>query len=212
MRLLIADDHKLLRDTLSTYLGQQDDIEIVTVGDIDEARDAIRTLPPFDLVLLDYGMPGMEALDGLRSILSDDIPPPVALISGMAPREIVDRAFQMGVRGFLHKSMPAKSLLNAIRFMLLGERFVPVDFIVGGEAPASTHAPAGTPDMAGPDLSKRELQVLTALCTGHTNKQIARDVGLSEATVKLHVKTLYRRLGASNRTQAAMMARNRNLC
>lgn len=212
MRLLIADDHKLLRDTLSTYLGQQEDTDIVTVGDIDEAREAIRSLPPFDLVLLDYGMPGMEALDGLRSILSEDSPPPVALISGMAPRDIVERAFRMGVRGFLHKSMPATSLLNAIRFMLLGERFVPVDFIVGQEAPVATSLPAVAPPATGLDLSKRELQVLTALCAGHTNKQIARDVGLSEATVKLHVKTLYRRLGASNRTQAAMIARNHNLC
>lgn len=212
MRLLIADDHKLLRDTLSSYLGQQDDIEILTVGDINEARDAIKASPPFDLVLLDYGMPGMEALDGLRSILSEDSPPPVALISGMAPREVVERAFRMGVRGFLHKSMPATSLLNAIRFMLLGERFVPVDFIVGSEALTPHPLPAVATDASGLDLSKRELQVLTALCTGHTNKQIARDVGLSEATVKLHVKTLYRRLGASNRTQAAMIARNRNLC
>lgn len=212
LRLLIADDHKLLRDTLSSFLSQQNDIEIVAVGDVDQARAAIEREAPFDLVLLDYGMPGMEALDGLRRILALDPAPPVALISGMAPREVVEQALSLGVRGFLHKTMPATSLLNAIRFMVLGERFVPVDFIVGPEL-SSDHA-ARRPDVAAsdPGLSPREFDVLQALCVGKTNKQIARDLGLSEPTVKLHVKTLYRRLGASNRTQAAMIARTRNLC
>jgi two-component system nitrate/nitrite response regulator NarL len=211
MRLLIADDHQLLRDTLGSYLGQQKDIEIVTVGDIEQARDMMRSAPGFDLVLLDYAMPGMEALTGLRIILADEGAPPVALISGMAPRDVVEQAFRMGVRGFLHKSMPATSLLNAIRFMLMGERFIPVDFIVG-EAAAPDGAPANLAESpAGVALSKRELQVLAALSNGQTNKEIAREIGLSDATVKLHVKTLYRRLGVSNRTQAAIVARNRNL-
>ncbi len=210
MRLLIADDHKLLRDTLDSYLAQQEDIEIVTVGDIDEAREVLRQAPHFDLVLLDYGMPGMEALEGLRMILAEPDAPPVALISGQAPRPVIERAFRMGARGFLHKTMPAASLLNAIRFMMLGERFVPVGVVFGdGSADLST---ASSPDDSATDLSRRELQVLKALCDGQTNKAIARQLGLSDATVKLHVKTLYRRLGASNRTQAAMIARNRDLC
>ncbi len=212
LRLLIADDHKLLRDTLSSFLTQQDDIEIVSVGDVDEARAAISAGPPFDLVLLDYGMPGMHALDGLRRILALDAPPPVALISGMAPRAVVETAFRLGARGFLHKSMPATSLLNAIRFMVLGERFVPVDFIVGHDEKPEVPTPEHPSTAGTPSLSPRELDVLRALCEGRTNKEIARELGLSEPTVKLHVKTLYRRLGASNRTQAAMIARSQNLC
>ncbi len=212
LRLLIADDHKLLRDTLSSFLSQQDDIQIVSVGDVEEARAAIAREAPFDLVLLDYGMPGMEALDGLRRILALEPAPPVALISGMAPREVVEQALALGVRGFLHKTMPATSLLNAIRFMVLGERFVPVDFLVGTETTTNQKALPRGGLQRPPGLSAREFDVLQALCAGKTNKEIARDLGLGEPTVKLHVKTLYRRLGASNRTQAAMIARTRNLC
>ena len=210
MRLLIADDHKLLRETLSAYLAQEDDIDIVTAGSIPEAERLIAGTERFDLVLLDYDMPGMNALAGLQTIIAAPDAPPVAMFSGIASHDTVVRALQMGVRGFLHKSMNAASLLNAIRFMILGERYVPVDFL---ESAVSSLAPkqAGDDDDAA-RLTPREAQVLRALCHGQTNKQIARDLQLTEPTVKLHVKTLYRRLGVGNRTQAAMVARSRNLC
>ncbi|WP_071796121.1 response regulator transcription factor [Natronohydrobacter thiooxidans] len=215
MRLLIADDHKLLRDTLGSFLAQQEDITTVTVGDITEAQRAIATCGPFDLVLLDYGMPGMEALDGLQSILSQENAPAVVLISGMAPHEVVERALRMGIRGFLHKSMPASSTLNALRFMALGERYVPVDFMMGQAERRDTETALALPPgmrALAQSLTPRETEVLQALCHGHTNKEIARALGLSEPTIKLHVKTLYRRLGVSNRTQAAMVARSQGLC
>ena len=216
MRLLIADDHQLLRDTLCAYLDQQPDIEITTAADMAEARDIIAQSGVFDLVILDYSMPGMNALDGLGTILHLDTPPPVALISGIASPDVVLRAFELGIRGFLHKSMPATSLLNAIRFICLGERFIPVDFLIDG-----ARALPSLPDTLvhrGPDgsdaiaLTGRERDVLGALCDGHTNKEIARILQLSEPTVKLHMKTLYRRLGVNNRTQAAMVARSKGLC
>lgn len=206
MRLLIADDHKLLRDTLCTFLEQENDFEIVTAGDIDEASQILARSEKFDLVLLDYGMPGMNALEGLRAILDMPHAPPVALISGIAPRATVERAFLMGVQGFLHKSMTAASLLNAIRFMALGERFVPVDLLTGFD-PQNDEPSSPVPNMPErPRLTPRENEVLQGLCDGKTNKEIARILDLSEPTVKLHVKTLCRRLGANNRTQAVMAA------
>ncbi len=213
MRLLIADDHILLRDTLSSFLARQPDIEVLSVGDTTEAQQAIATRGPFDLVLLDYGMPGMEALDGLQAILARPEAPPVVLISGLAPREVVERAFEMGIRGFLHKSMPAESLLNAIRFMILGERYVPVDFVTEARSDP-TVPPSGNaaPLPLAESLTRREREVLLALCEGQTNKEIARRLKLSEPTIKLHVKTLYRRLGVANRTQAAMVAREQGIC
>ncbi len=215
MRLLIADDHKLLRDTLSSFLAQQDDIDVVSVGDVAEAQHAIATAGPFDLVLLDYGMPGMDALAGLSAILSASDAPPVVLISGFATQETVEHAFQMGIRGFLHKTMPATSLLNAIRFMAQGERFVPVDFVTSSpsvEAGTYSAQPRGRAQQLSDGLTDREHQVLMAICEGQTNKEIARRLDLSEPTIKLHVKTLCRRLGVSNRTQAAMVASARGLC
>jgi len=206
MRLLIADDHMLLRDTLCSFLEQEHDIEIVTAGDIDEATQILARAEQFDLVLLDYSMPGMNALEGLDAILKMPDSPPVALFSGMAPRAAVERAFLMGVQGFLHKSMTASSLLNAIRFMALGERYVPVDLLTDTD-PQSEGQLCAAPNMPQrPKLTTRENEVLTALCDGKTNKEIARILELSEPTIKLHVKTLCRRLGVNNRTQAVMAA------
>jgi len=211
MRLLIADDHELLRDTLSTYLGQQPDIVIVTAADICEAIVILEQSERFDLVLLDYDMPGMQGLQGLRKILAMVDAPPVALISGIAKRDVIAEAFEHGAQGFLHKSMRAVSLLHAIRFMVLGERFVPVEFLeIEPRTQARTIAAHHQIESAA-NLTDREEAVLRALSVGKTNKEIARDLGLSEATIKLHVKTLYRRLGVSNRTQAAIAAQNAGL-
>jgi two-component system, NarL family, nitrate/nitrite response regulator NarL len=210
MKVLIADDHQLLRDTLSSFLAQQPDMQIKTAADVAQAMAAISAAPRFDLVLLDYDMPGMAALEGLQAILAGPNAPPVALISGIAPPDMVERAFQMGIRGFLHKAMPATSLLHAIRFMALGERFIPVEFLA--EAGIGFGQGRAEAESEGAKLTAREVEVLRALCDGMTNKQIARDLELKEPTVKLHVKTLYRRLGVSNRTQAAMVARTRGLC
>ncbi|MGY6548708.1 MAG: response regulator [Roseinatronobacter sp.] len=225
MRLLIADDHELLRDTLGSFLDREDEFAIQTVGCVDDALARISASPPFDLVLLDYGMPGMDALRGLQTLLDLPDAPPVVLMSGFASRDVVTQALQMGARGFLHKSMPASSLLNAIRFLALGERYVPVDVLLASPSilapqpsavpmlapiagPAPDAGPAGLPQgrRLSDLLTTREAEVLRALCRGAPNKEIARDLGLSLPTIKLHVKTLYRRLGVSNRTQAAMAA------
>ena len=203
MRLLIADDHELLRDALQSLLRQESDFEVVTTANVDGTLAAIAEGPRFDLVVLDYSMPGMNGLEGLSRVLSLDDAPPVALLSGLAAASVVQQALRMGAQGFLHKSMPAKSLLNALRFMANGEKYVAVDFL----------AQATTTEMRsdGVDLTSREKEVLSALCDGKTNKEIARDLDLREPTIKLHVKTLYRRLGVSNRTQAAMVARSMGL-
>lgn len=203
MRLLIADDHELLRDALTSLLRQESDLDVVTAADVEEALDVIARSQPLDLVVLDYAMPGMNGLEGLSRFLQAENAPPVALLSGIAAPSVVQQALKMGARGFLHKSMPAKSLLNALRFMAKGEKYVAIDFLEQTATPAPTQGAI--------DLTRREKEVLAALCDGKTNKEVARDLGLSEPTIKLHVKTLYRRLGVNNRTQAAMVARSLGL-
>jgi DNA-binding NarL/FixJ family response regulator len=203
MRILIADDHDLLRDTLVLFLKGAGDIDTVGAADLEAAVAAIERDGPFDLVLLDYRMPGMNGLAGLQRALAAGGGQRVALMSGEATREIAEKALEIGAAGFVPKTLAAKSLVNAVRFMVMGERYAPLEFMTApDEAPQSPLAAA---------LSERELQVLRGLTEGKANKQIARDLDLQEPTVKLHVKTLYRKIGASNRTQAALIAREAGL-
>jgi len=200
MRILIADDHDLLRDTLKVYLEGIGDFDTVAVHDLPSALSMIDADEEFDVVLLDLNMPGMNGLDGLQKALDAREGLRVALISGAATREVAEQALDMGAAGFLPKSLPAKSLANAVKFMAMGEQYAPLDFMTAPEE-ASQNALASK-------LSERELQVLKGLTEGKSNKEIARDLDLTEPTIKLHMKTLYRKVGASNRTQAALIAKD----
>ena len=200
MRVLIADDHDLLRDTLSSFLTAVGNIEVVMASDFHEAQTYIAKHLPFDLIVLDYDMPGMNGLDGLKALIATGTRPRVALMSGDVRREVVEEALAIGAAGFLPKTLKATSVVSAIKFMVMGEQYAPVDFMIAETEEAQTH-PFTT------KLSKRELQVLEGLHAGKSNKEISRDLGLAEPTVKLHMKTLYRKLDVRNRTQAALVAK-----
>lgn len=195
MKLLIADDHELVRDTVSAFLEREDDLSCDTASGLDEALAAVGRRR-FDLVLLDYGMPAMNGLEGLDRMIEANGEGTVAIVSGVAPRTVAREALAAGASGFLPKTMPAWELVAAVRFMLAGGRYVPVEMM--------NAEPAGP---LGARLSARETEVLEGLCRGMANKEIARAIGLAEVTVKLHVRTLCRKLGARNRTHAAVLAR-----
>ncbi len=205
MRVLIADDHDLLRDTLVLYLSAQPDLHVMGVSSYTEAVKVAETDGPIDLLLLDYRMPGMNGLHGLKDAIQNNRARHVALMSGDAPRSIVSEALSAGAAGFLPKTLPAKSVRNAVAFMLMGETYLPADFAHGHNTPAPPE------DARLEDLSKREREVLRLLSDGLSNKEIGRTLDLSEATVKLHIKTVFRHLSVSNRTQAAMLARDLGL-
>lgn len=203
MRVLIADDHELLRDTLVMFLENEGGIETATAGTFDAACALMKSDGPFDLILLDYNMPGMNKLEGLKKALAYGDGQRVALISGEATKKIAEDALEAGAAGFIPKSLPAKSLVNAVRFMAMGEQYAPIDFMTAVEEEK--------PNALADKLTERELQVLRGLTEGKSNKEIARDLDIQEPTVKLHVKTLYRKIGAANRTQAALTAREAGL-
>lgn len=196
MRILIADDHELVRDAIVSLLEQEADFEIVAVEDFDQAME--KADDRFDLVLLDFDMPGMNGLTGLDT-MKEAAGVPVAILSGTANRNIAQEALDRGAAGFLPKTMESKTLSHAIRFMGAGEIYAPIKFL--------TTAPEENVPEVAKQMTERELQVLEGLCRGLSNKEIAREVDLQEVTVKLHVKTACRKLGAKNRTQAAIMAK-----
>lgn len=204
MRVLIVDDHALLRDSLMSFISAEGGMEAVSAGDIEDALKCIETQGPFDLILLDYSMPEMNGLDGLKRMMSLGSEQRVALMSGLAPREVAQEALSLGAAGFLPKTLPAKRLVNAVRFMATGEQYAPINFITAEPETPQTHPLAKK-------LSQREMQMLEGLSEGKSNKEIARDLDLTEPTIKLHMKTLYRKLGACNRTQAALIAKDAKL-
>lgn len=199
MRILIADDHDMVRETISAYLTSEGGAEVTTAIDLQSALQEVEASGPFDLVLLDYNMPGMMGLDGLTRTLAANGGKGVGILSGTAPARTAQDALAAGAIGFIPKTMGAKSLLNAVRFMSAGEIYMPVE-LMREQAAADTHPLAQK-------LSPREMETLGGLSRGLSNKEIARELDLQEVTIKLHVRTLCRKLEAKNRTQAALIAK-----
>ena len=203
MRILLADDHDMVRETISAYLQSEGGATVTSAVDLPGALGEIADNGPYDLVLLDYNMPGMNGLAGLGTALEANGGKGVAILSGSAPARTAKEALDAGAIGFIPKTMGAQSLLNAVRFMSAGEIYVPVE-LMRKEAEAPSHPLADK-------LSPREIEVMDGLCRGLSNKEIARELELQEVTIKLHVRTLCRKLDAKNRTQAALTAKEAGL-
>lgn len=201
MRVLIADDHDLVRETLSAYLENVGGAEVALASSLPETLKVGAEQGPFDLLLLDYNMPGMMGLEGLEKALEAKIAKGVAILSGNAPANLAQDAVDKGAVGFLPKTMTAQSLVHAVRFMIEGEVFVPVTHMSGDNKHSAL----------AKQLSRRESEVLKGLCRGLANKEIARELDLQEVTIKLHVRTLCKKLEAKNRTHAAMIAKEAGL-
>jgi two-component system nitrate/nitrite response regulator NarL len=201
MRILIADDHDLVRETLAAFLLAEGFAEVRTVATLDAALLVLEGDAPFDLVLLDYTMPGMNGFEGLARAKAAAQGMPVAIITGTAQRDLAEAALEAGAAGFVPKTLASRAMVAAVNLMASGDVFAPISLLM--EEPEMAEALA--------TLTRRETDVLRGICEGKSNKEIARDLDLQEVTVKLHVKTLSRKLGAKNRTHAAMIARDAGL-
>ncbi|HSK39403.1 MAG TPA: response regulator transcription factor [Arenibaculum sp.] len=202
MRVLLADDHNLVRDALTSYVERlEPTAEVLTAESLSEAVSVAERSAVLDLVILDLRMPGMNGLQGLREMRALLPAVPVVIMSGGANQEDVRAALDLGARGFLPKTLSGPALVSAIKLILAGERFVPFDaFDAPDEAPVSGKSEGM------PLLTQREREVLGYLEKGWSNKEIARALELQEVTIKLHIRGICRKLGAKNRTQAALRA------
>jgi DNA-binding NarL/FixJ family response regulator len=202
IKVLIADDHEIILDIARLYLDEQPDILVSTSTSLPTAILAYQSQGPFDVVLLDYNMPGMSGLDGLHQMIGIASGRPVAIITGDPNRSLMNDVLEAGAAGIVSKSMTVKSLANAIRFIYSGESYMPLHLM--------KEEPKKYGGCSGP-LSVREMTVLEFLGKGKKNKQIAASLSLSEGTVKMHVMSICKKLQATNRTHAVINARDTGL-
>ena len=208
-KVLVADDHPLVRDalarTVATVLPQA---ELRQAGDWNELLAALAPLvaQPAALVLVDLHMPGLNGLDGVRQLRREHPGLLVVVASGDDEPATIRSALALGVRGFLPKSEPAEVIAQALTLVCAGGTYIPAQ-AMAGLAEGSTPAPAPPIGGASQGLTPRQLDVLRCLAQGLPNKLIARELALTEGTVKIHIAAILRVLGARNRTEALVRAR-----
>lgn len=203
MHAIVADDHPLYREAVRLRLERLfPAAEIGEAASVDELlRLAQTVVVKPDLVLLDLHMPGMAGADGLARVIAAFPGTPVAMISGLAGSADVVQAVRAGARGFLPKTMSPDLFAAAIGLVIGGGTYLPTEILEAQAEPAGS-GPGSLLD----GLTPREQQVLVRLATGTPNKEIGRDLGLAEVTVKLHVRQILKKIGARNRSEAAGMA------
>lgn len=212
MKLLLADDHTLFRDALVQYITRaQPDARVAVAKDFSEVTEAMKVDPQQDLILLDLRMPGMNGMEGLKTLRTQYPKVPVALMSGVAEPHDVRTAMDMGAAGYFPKTLSGKALLNAVEQVLAGEKFLPVEnkknTIMSSYYDDPKAAAGNRQGGEEINLTPREKEVLGFLARGVSNKEIAIALGVQLVTVKLHVRGVCRKLKAKNRTQAALKAR-----
>ncbi|MEE9140861.1 MAG: response regulator transcription factor [Alphaproteobacteria bacterium] len=209
MEILLADDHDLVRETLKFYLEKiEPDTRVIEAGTFSEALDQASKADSLDLIILDLQMPGMNRLSGLE-VMRERFPDvPTVILSGVIQRDDILSAIQRGAAGVIPKTLSASGMTSALRLILAGETYLPSTVISkGGAGGAVSARDAFSPESPLNALTNRERDVLELLTTGGlTNKKIAEGLGIQEVTVKLHLRGIFRKLGASNRTQAVKIA------
>jgi DNA-binding NarL/FixJ family response regulator len=199
IRILLVDDHMVIRMGLMTAASDAADMEVVAeVEGGHEAMEAYRRHRP-DVVVLDLRMHGMSGLDTLRAMREEFKGARVLIFSNYAKGEEIYLAMKAGAAGFVLKEMPLDRLLEAIRLVHLGQQYMPAEVAVR----------VGERMLA--QLSPRELEVLQLLGRGLSNKEIGAQLGVVEGTVKIHVANIFGKLGVSDRTQALIEAIKRGI-
>lgn len=220
MKVLIVDDHALFRQGLAMVLSNlYSDIEIAEAGGADLALELCTSSNAFDIVLLDLAMEGMNGFEALH-LLGESLPGvPIVIVSASENPAHIRTAFQAGAKGYIVKTSSAQVLKPALQLVLSGERYVPQvalgteeDIVAAASnngglvaSPNNGSRPFANGDSTPNALTARQQEVLLQMARGQSNKEIARNLGMLEGTAKVHVKTIFQKLGVKNRTMAVVM-------
>ena len=214
MRVLLIDDHALFRTGLSELLERRG-IEVVAAeGDCERGIALVGSIIP-DVVLLDMRMPAMSGIEVLRALREAEAGMPIVMLTTSRDEQDVVQSLQGGANGYLLKDMEPDDLIQALDDIVAGRTVVAPELagvlaraVQGESAPASEDG--GVRDL--PELTPREQEILCLLAAGQSNKVIARNLGITDGTVKLHVKSILRKLQVHSRVEAAVIAVERSLC
>ena len=212
IKVLIADDHPVVRIGLRNMLRSDPQMKIVAEAkDGVEALNMVRTLRP-DILLLDLAMPKMPGMEALRELTGDATPTRTILLTGHVDKRQILEALQLGARGVVLKDAVVEHLSAGIRAVMQGQYWLegrPVQNLV--QVLRDLAAQTTPPPRKTFGLTARELQVVTLITEGSTNKHIAQTFGISEETVKRHLTNIFNKLGVGNRLELALFALNHNL-
>ena len=200
IRILSVDDHPLLREGIAAIVNSQEDMEIVAQGGT--AREALQLFRQHrpDVTLMDLRMPDMSGIDALSAILAEFPEARVVMLTTFEGDVEIQRSLAAGARGYLLKTMPPKELVEALRQVHAGRKRIPHEIA----AQLAEH-------IADERLTEREIGVLQHVAGGNRNREIAELLAISEETVKVHVKHIMEKLGATDRTSAVAIAVRRGI-
>lgn len=208
MEVLIADAQQLVREGLKVVLADLDgEPSVRECGDFDSALSLAADGP--DLAILDLNMPGMDRVTGIAEFCAKFPETPVVVIAGMFQRKEIISAFLQGASGFIPKTLGKDAILGALRLIMAGEKFIPSILLAHDEGDAAGVERPDRGDLGGNPLAaltNRERDVIENLLEGLSNKGIGRALTIEEVTVKLHMRSIFRKLGARNRAQAVKIA------
>lgn len=199
---IVADDHPLFRDALIHAIGNcVDDAVIIEADSLDSLQAAVDAKPDADLLFLDLNMPGVSGFSALAYIRSNHASLPTVIVSAMDDPAVIRRSIQHGASGFIPKSSSISTLEDGIKAVLDGEVWLPEGVDLKDNRLDSDEA--GIAESVS-TLTPHQFRVLMMLGEGLLNKQIAYQLGVSEATIKAHVTAILRKMHVNNRTQAVL--------
>lgn len=208
-QVLVIDDHALFREGLRLLLQSLDgNVEVTVTSTVEEASEIAR-VGTFDLILMDWHLEGVGGADGLALLREASPKARIVVLSGEKSASLIRGVVDLGAVGFIPKDISPERLMNALRTIASGGIYLPSTVLLGLESTgAKSHAGSPLRDitLAFPGLTQRQGEVLTATLRGLPNKLIARELGISDGTVKTHLSVIYRELGVQSRTEAVYVA------
>lgn len=203
MRALIADDHPIYLGAVCEHLARlYSGSSIDSASSLSEVMAVLQQGTNFDLLLIDYSMPGMNGQSGVRAVISAAQGAPVVVMSGVATAPEVSLCIGTGAKAFLPKTLDSKIFASALNVVLSGGSYLPAEMFAVQSPCAPMPAEAPGED---PRFSERERSIMSMVVEGRSNKEIARQLNLREVTIKVQLTHIYKKLGAKNRAQAAML-------